>query len=224
MTASSFARALTAVLKHEGGYVNHPDDPGGATNKGITLATFRAYVKKGGTVQDLKNITDVQVATVYRKHYWDAVKGDALPAGVDYAVFDFAVNSGPSRAIKFLQNTVGASADGVIGHETMAAVMAHAPGAIVDQLCARRLAWLKTLSTWKTFGKGWSNRVKGVRKLGMEMAVAPVFAPPPPEPPDAHSEPPEQVGQPVIEPVTKDSSESFFIRLMRALWAAIRGA
>jgi len=206
MTASNFARALTAVLKHEGGFSDHKDDPGGATNKGITIATYRAYVKKGGSVQDLKNITDLEVATVYRKHYWDAVKGDALPSGVDYAVFDLAVNSGPRRAITMLQKTVGATADGAIGPETMSAVLAHTPGSVVDQLCAKRLAWLKTLSTWKTFGKGWSSRVNGVRKLGMEMAVTP-YIPPPPDIPA-----PEPVPSPASEP-------GFFLRVWRWLFS-----
>ena len=97
---SNFARALANVLVHEGGFVNHPKDPGGATNKGITIATFRKWVKRDGTIDDLKNISAADVAKVYRKHYWDKVRGDDLPSGVDYAVFDYAVNSGPGRAAK----------------------------------------------------------------------------------------------------------------------------
>ena len=194
MTASNFARALTAVLRHEGGWSDHKDDPGGPTMRGVTLKTYRAYVKKGGSIQDLRNITDLELATVYRKQYWDAVKADALPGGIDYAVFDFAVNSGPHRAATMLQKTVGATADGVIGPETMSAVLAHTPGTVVDQLCSRRLAWLKTLKTWPSFKNGWTSRVNGVRKLGMEMAIKP-YIPPPPDIPA-----PEPVPSPASEP------------------------
>ena len=169
---ATFDRALSAVLKHEGGYVNHPKDPGGATNRGITLANFRRYVKPCGTVADLKKLTTAQAAVVYRRHYWDAVLGSQLPAGVDYAVFDFAVNSGPKRAAQFLQRIVGAAADGVIGPKTLAAVSAMPPEDIVTALCDARLAWLKRLKTWPTFGKGWAARVAGVRKLALGMAAA----------------------------------------------------
>src|SRR5690554_5603848 len=112
---ANFREALPLVLKHEGGFVNHPSDPGGATNKGITIENYRRYVKKNGTVADLKAITDEEVAKVYKLFYWDAVKGDDLPGGVDYAVFDFAVNGGPGRAIKFLQRIAGVTQDGAIG-------------------------------------------------------------------------------------------------------------
>ena len=108
----NFERALPLVLKHEGGYVDHPKDPGGATNKGVTIATFRRYVKADGTKQDLRRITDAQVSAVYYRHYWAAVQAHALPSGVDYCAFDFAVNSGPSRSAKFLQKVVGVKQDG----------------------------------------------------------------------------------------------------------------
>src|SRR5690606_36111120 len=98
----NFQRALPLALAHDGRFVDHPSVPGGATNKGVTLATFRAYVKADGTVEELKRITDDQVATVYYRHYWSAVQAHRLPSGVDYAVFDFAVNSGPKRAAQHL--------------------------------------------------------------------------------------------------------------------------
>lgn len=131
---ANFQTALALVLKHEGGYVNHPSDPGGHTNKGVTLANYRRYVKPGGTVADLKAISDQEVATVYRRFYWDAVKGDDLPAGVDYAVFDFAVNSGPRRSAEFLQRTLGAAQDGKIGPKTLAAARAAKPLLVIDNL------------------------------------------------------------------------------------------
>src|SRR5690606_33792979 len=117
----NFKRALSLVLKHEGGWADHPSDPGGATMKGVTIGTFRRYVKPNATKDDLRRITDEQVATVYRKHYWNAVRADDLPAGADYAVFDFAVNSGPSRAAKYLQAVLGVAQDGKIGPQTLAA-------------------------------------------------------------------------------------------------------
>lgn len=166
----NFQRSLSLVLKWEGGFVNHPKDPGGATNKGITLATFRRYVKRNGTVDDLKRITDAQVSTVYRKQYWDAVKGDDLPSGVDYAVFDFAVNSGPARAAKYLQAAVGVTQDGKIGPVTIAAARGMNAADLVAAICAKRMAFLKGLRTWPTFGKGWTNRVNDVVREATKMA------------------------------------------------------
>lgn len=167
---SNFKEALKHVLVHEGGYVDHPKDPGGATNKGVTIGTYRRYINKNGTKQDLRNITDAQIEKVYYKHYWLAVAADKLPSGVDYAVFDFAVNSGPSRAAKFLQKIVGVAQDGKIGPLTVKAVNAGNAKWIIDQLCGKRLAWLKTLKTWPTFGRGWTVRVSGVETDALEMA------------------------------------------------------
>ncbi|RVA90042.1 hypothetical protein EN925_15845, partial [Mesorhizobium sp. M7A.F.Ca.US.006.04.2.1] len=159
----NFARALALVLKSEGGWSDNPSDPGGATMKGVTLASFRRYVKAGATKADLRAISDAQVATVYRRFYWDAVLGAELPDGVDHAVFDFAVNSGPGRAAKYLQAAVGVAQDGRIGPVTVAAAKAKPAGVTIDALCDARLAFLKRLPTWATFGRGWSDRVRSVR-------------------------------------------------------------
>jgi lysozyme family protein len=181
----NFQRSLSLVLKHEGGYVDHPKDPGGATNKGITIATFRRYVKRDGTKDDLRRISDADVAKIYRKHYWDAVRGDDLPDGLDYAVFDFAVNSGTGRAPKYLQRVLGVAQDGVIGPATLkAAHDANVPFAI-DRLCDDRMAFLRSLKTFSTFGRGWTSRVSGVRIEAQRMAkrgAEPVAAPPKPVP------------------------------------------
>jgi lysozyme family protein len=173
----NFPRALNAVLKHEGGYVNHPNDPGGPTNKGVTLATFRAYVKPTGTVADLKAISDAQVGVVYRRHYWSKVMASDLPGGVDYAVFDFAVNSGPARAAKFLQRALGVVQDGKVGPATIKAAAGADRDGLIDTVCDMRLRWLRTLDTWKTFGKGWTSRVEGVRRLAKKLAAEPDEAP-----------------------------------------------
>lgn len=177
----NFARALALVLKSEGGWSDNPADPGGATMKGVTLANFRRYVRADATKTDLRQISDDQVATVYRRFYWDAVLGAELPDGVDYAVFDFAVNSGPGRAAKYLQAAVGAVQDGRIGPATLGAARAKPAGVVIDQLCDARLAFLKRLPTWPTFGRGWSDRVRSVRADALKMTAHP--APPTPAQP-----------------------------------------
>ncbi|WP_348640226.1 glycosyl hydrolase 108 family protein [Aminobacter sp. J15] len=133
-------------------------------NKGVTLASFRAYVKPNGSVEDLRAITDTQVATVYYRHYRSAVNAQALPAGIDYAVFDFAVNSGPGRAAQYLQAVLGVSQDGRIGPATIAAAEKADARAVIDALCDNRLAFLKRITNkgkrmWDTFGNGWQRRV-----------------------------------------------------------------
>lgn len=163
-------RAIREILKHEGGYVDHPRDPGGATNKGITIATFRRYINPNGTKQDLRKLTTAQAVVVYKRQYWDAVMGDDLPSGVDYAVADFAVNSGPSRAAKYLQRVVGAKQDGRIGPETLSRVMVMDRAKVINQLCDDRLAFMKRLKIWPTFKNGWSRRVSEVRALSLRWA------------------------------------------------------
>lgn len=199
---SNFEASLSATLKHEGGYVDHKADPGGATNKGITLATFRRLVMPGGTKADLKKLTTEQAAVAYRKGYWNMVMGDLLPAGVDFAVFDFGVNSGPARAVRELQKLVGADVDGVVGPQTLKAVAGVDAAELIEDLCARRLAYVKSLKTWPTFGKGWTSRIAGVRKLALEMAAGQADAAPdeptPPEPETPASEPPIAAPEPSL--------------------------
>lgn len=188
----NFDKALQEVLKHEGGFVNHPQDPGGATNKGITIATYRKWIDKNGTIEDLKRISDTQVAKIYRSVYWNAVKGDELPYGIDYAVFDFGVNSGPTRAAKYLQAVLGVAQDGKIGPITIAAAHKADAESVVKALCDRRMAFLKSLKTFTTFGKGWARRVDEVRALALQMASVMVGSKP--------KEKPVEVWQPDLEP------------------------
>lgn len=180
----NFERSLPAVLKHEGGWADHPSDPGGATMRGVTIGTYRQY-KPGATKDDLRNITDQELRRIYKDGYWDKIRGDALPAGVDYATFDYAVNSGPARAAMHLQEIVGVAPDGKIGPLTLAAVDKWDSIALIEALCGKRMSFLKRLSTWPTFGKGWSSRVTGVLRLAKDMAIAfpaPVPAKPAPAP------------------------------------------
>jgi lysozyme family protein len=192
---ANFQRSFTAVLAHEGGYVDHPKDPGGATNLGITIGTAKANrmdIDKDGDVDkaDVRLIKPSDAGPVYKARYWDAVRGDDLPYGVDYAVFDYAVNSGPARAAMHLQEVVGVAPDGKIGPLTLAAVASWDAVTLVEALCAKRIAFLKRLSTWGTFGKGWSSRVSGVLRLAKDMAIAmPTPAPIPTKPQATSPEP-----------------------------------
>jgi lysozyme family protein len=213
----NFKRALSAVLKHEGGFVDHPKDPGGATNKGITIATFRRFVNPGGTVADLKAITHAQVDTVYRRQYWDAIRGNELPDGVDFAVFDFAVNSGPGRAIKYLQAVVGVTQDGVIGPATIQAVKAKLPATVIHDICNARLAFLKRLKTWETFKRGWERRVREVKSLALIMSAPGDLPSVPPVPI------PKQV-QDVLDDADKPMGESSTITAQFMQWLFGGGA
>jgi lysozyme family protein len=157
-----FAECLPHILHHEGGWADHPKDPGGATMRGITLAVFREWTGKQSTKAELKAISDETVAAIYRKNYWFPSHCDKLPAGVDLIVFDLAVNSGPGRARKFLQEAVGAEPDGVIGAKTLAAVAALPPREVILRLRNRRERFYRGLATFATFGKGWMRRLSEV--------------------------------------------------------------
>jgi len=186
---ANYQPSLAAVLKHEGGYVNHPKDPGGETNKGVTKAVYDEFRDRNKLPRrSVKYIADDEVQAIYRKQYWDVVKGDDLPSGVDYCVFDFAVNSGPNRAAKYLQMALGVTPDGQVGPATLAAAKQADPKITINAICNDRMNFLRNLSTFDTFGKGWTSRVSGVRAMALGMANMTVTFPPPPdiEPPGDH--------------------------------------
>ena len=162
--------ALKHVLKYEGGYVNHPADPGGMTNLGVTKRVWEEWTGKPATEADMRSLTPAMVGPLYKKRYWDAVRGDDLPSGVDLCVFDCAVNAGVGRASKFLQQAVGVPADGVIGPKTIAAVTAIPADEVIEKFCNLREAHYKSLSTFATFGKGWMNRLNSVEAESINMA------------------------------------------------------
>ena len=167
-----FQRALPKILVHEGGFVNHPDDPGGATNKGITQRTYNNWLRSQGTEQrSVRQITDEEVHAIYREGYWDSVQADKLPPGVAYCVFDAAVNSGPGRAVRWLQECIGAKVDGVVGPETIGASNDANAVETVNDYCDKRLAFMKRLRHWNTFKNGWTRRVREVRKQSLEWAT-----------------------------------------------------
>lgn len=165
-----FDIALAEILRHEGGWVDHPKDPGGATNRGVTLATLSEWLGRTATKAEVKALTVADVAPIYRERYWNVVKADDLPAGVDLMVFDLAVNSGPGRAAKFLQEVVGAAADGQIGPATLAKVAALHPLAVIDGMAQRRERFYRGLNTFDTFGRGWMKRLSDVTAKAKEMA------------------------------------------------------
>lgn len=154
----NFKKCLKMLLEHEGGFVNHPEDPGGATNLGVTKATYQAYVGRHVSMQEMRDLTVEDVEPIYRKRYADAVKFDELSSGVDWATLDFAVNSGPGRAAKALQGCVGATQDGAIGPKTLATVKKADPQKVIKDLHRARQEFYEGLKTFKTFGKGWTRR------------------------------------------------------------------
>ncbi|WP_082501168.1 glycoside hydrolase family 108 protein [Methylobacterium sp. Leaf88] len=179
MAADNFSRAFPLTLKHEGGWVDHPADPGGATNLGVTIGTLSSWLGRPASKAEVKALTRESVAPIYRKNYWDAIRGDELPAGLDYAVFDFAVNSGPKRAAMALQRAVGVADDGVIGSITLANVANRPVDSTIEHIMADRMTFLRQLSTWPTFGKGWTARCDGVLREALNMAAsAPLPVPP----------------------------------------------
>jgi lysozyme family protein len=167
-----FENCLEHVLAHEGGFVDHPKDPGGATNLGCTKDTWERWVGHPVEVDVIKALTIEDVTPLYQEKYWDRAKCGDLPVGLDYCVFDTAVNSGPGRAVKFLQEVAGVEADGVLGPKTLAAVRTLNPRDAINSYCDKRLAFLQELKTWETFGRGWGRRVLEVRRTALEMLDA----------------------------------------------------
>lgn len=165
----NFDDALKAVLRHEGGFVNHPADPGGMTNLGCTRATWQSWVGRSVTEAEMRALKPADVGPLYKARYWDKVRGDELPTGVDYVAFDAAINSGPTRAIKWLQEAACVLDDGVLGPKTMTAVKTADPVHLIERYNDTRLAFLRSLSTWPTFGKGWGRRVDEVQLAALDM-------------------------------------------------------
>jgi lysozyme family protein len=168
---SNFETCLKLMLAHEGGFVNHPQDPGGMTNLGVTKRVWEEWVGHEVDEKQMRALTPETVAPLYKRKYWDACRADDLVDGVDYVVFDVAVNSGPGRAIKFLQSCVGVTADGGFGPATLAAVKKSEedPARLIEMYCAKRLEFLQSLKTFETFGKGWSRRVQEVKDKALKM-------------------------------------------------------
>jgi lysozyme family protein len=161
--------ALRLVRRHEGGYVDHPADPGGCTNLGITLATYRRHIDGRGTCRDIRYLDWSQAALIYRQTYWGDIRGDDLGDGIDVSAFDFCVNSGAHRATVTLQRLVGAKVDGNLGPLTLAATRRADPAALIGDYAAARLRWLRGLKTFAVFGTGWTARVAGTEREALRL-------------------------------------------------------
>lgn len=159
------------LFGHEGGFANRPEkaDPGGPTKYGITIRTLGQWRGRNVTIDDVRNLTRAEARQIYKAQYWDMVRGDRLPAGLDYAVFDFGVNSGPGRAARHLQKLLGVSVDGLIGLETLNALDHHPdiPG-LIKTYCAARLRYMSGLKNWRFNKTGWRRRVGDVQELSLQ--------------------------------------------------------
>jgi lysozyme family protein len=184
----NFEPSLQHVLAAEGGWVDDPKDPGGATMKGVTLATFRNHFGKDLTKDDLRRISDPDLKHIYRVGYWDLCQCDMLAPGIDYAVFDAAVNSGGRRAVAWLQEALGMSPkgqDGIMGPQTLSATgfatTTHADRVgLLRRMTDIRMEFLRGLKHWPRFGRGWTTRVETVRDEAVRMSYAAVAVPSPP--------------------------------------------
>lgn len=170
---TNFDASFARVMQSEGGYVNDPADPGGETNLGVTIGAWGAYLGRAIQPGEMKALTLDTVKPFYKTMYWDKVKCDDLPAGVDYAVFDFAVNAGVARAAKFLQRAVGADDDGVVGPGTLSLVKKTTPGKLLENFTEQKEEFYNTLAernpTQQKFLKGWMNRAASVQTAATSM-------------------------------------------------------
>ena len=166
-----FSACLPLILEHEGGYVDDPRDNGGATNLGVTQSTLAAFRDRPVSKAEVKALTPATVAPIYEKNFWKTAACDQLPVGLDYAVFDFAVNSGPGRAKKYLQMAAGVAADGAVGPATLAAVARVGAKEMIKRLCDKRLDFLRQLDDFDHFGSGWTRRVNEVKAKALGMAA-----------------------------------------------------
>ncbi|MBV9248730.1 MAG: glycoside hydrolase family 108 protein [Acetobacteraceae bacterium] len=170
MAAANFDVCLEFVFKEEGGYVDDPLDPGGATNLGITLNVLSEWRHTAVTKADVQNLGKDEAGAIYRAKYWNVVRGDDLPAGVDLMVFDAAVNLGAGRSARILQIAVGANPDGAIGPATLESTQGNDSTVLISKLTDARVAWYQSLSTFSRFGKGWTARVNRAKQLALQMA------------------------------------------------------
>lgn len=166
---SNWPASLALVLKSEGGFSNHSADPGGVTMLGVTKKVWEAWVKHPVDVAEMRALTPELVAPLYKSQYWDACKCDQLPLGVDYAVFDFAVNAGVGRASKTMQAALGTAADGIVGPATLGVATNADPDHFLEKFSAAKEQFYRNLPTFEHFGKGWLRRVSEVKQTAEGM-------------------------------------------------------
>ena len=159
----TFDEAFKRLIGHEGGYSTDRRDPGNWTGGRVGVGTLKG-TKFGLAANtypnlDIKNLTLAQAKEIYKKDWWDKLGAEGMHSAIVFQLWDFAINAGKSRAIKELQQAVGVPADGIIGPQTLAAVNSHDLNDVILSLTAERLKFYTSLSTFKTYGKGWTNRV-----------------------------------------------------------------
>jgi len=175
MAKGNFEACALVTLSYEGGYTKDKRDPGnwtgGKVGKGELKGTNMGIAANTYPHLDIKNLTKADVLPLYKARYWDGIQGDALPFGVDLVTYDYGVNSGPSRGVKALQRAVGAKVDGRMGGETIKATARAASDGkkVIQAVCSYRMSFLRGLTTWETFKRGWSSRVANVEAKGVAM-------------------------------------------------------
>jgi lysozyme family protein len=174
MAAANLERILSLVFGHEGGFTDDPKDKGnwtgGKIGLGVIKGTKYGISAAAYPTTDIAGLTLAKAAALYRRDYWGKIRGDELPSGLDYCLFDFAVNSGVARAIMGLQRALNLADDGKMGPITLAAAIKADPQALIQRICADRLTFMRRLSSWPTYGKGWSRRVASVEREALKMA------------------------------------------------------
>jgi len=210
MTAVNFNTIMDHVFREEGGYVDHPADPGGATNMGITHITLAEYRGKPVTKADVRNLTRAEAREIYRKRYWNVIRGDDLPSGIDLVMMDGSVNSGVGRGPKWVQAALGVVQDGKVGPATIAAAKRANAAVVINAACEARMKFLRGLKTFNTFGRGWTARVERVRKEALALANAPYLAQPKPIvlEPTPHLGPKEAIIVHDAEPITTETGKT----------------
>jgi lysozyme family protein len=166
----NWEKSFKLMLSSEGGYVDHPSDPGGRTNLGVTQAVWENWIGHVSGEKEMRSLTPEMVKPIYKKKYWDACRCDELPSGVDYLVFDFAVNAGVGRSIKTLQKVFGVTIDGAIGPKTLQAVTFSDANDLIKKFSDEKVRFYQSLPTFSVFGKGWLNRVERVKAEAFSMA------------------------------------------------------
>jgi lysozyme family protein len=173
VATNNFEPCLDVVLAEEGGFVDDPEDPGKATNLGVTQAVWQQWVgaSRVVTVADIRALTRADVTPLYQQVFWRGTHAELMPAGVDLAAFDWAVNSGVGGAMRAVQDALGIPSDGLVGPVTLQALSAKPPDVIINLICNVRLGFLEKNPEWPKFGHGWTNRVASIRFEAIAMAA-----------------------------------------------------
>ena len=167
----NFDTCFELLLMHEGGFVNHPKDPGGMTNLGVTRRALEKWLGSSVSEEKMRGLTPELVKPFYRSEYWNKIKGDDLPLGVDWSVFDWAVNSGNSRPVKALQHIIGATEDGILGSRTLKQLNKFDPSDVIVRMYSVRKQFYNNLAGFQTFGRGWARRNEETMHQALEMII-----------------------------------------------------